>query len=107
MPTVTADTTGVLIFPKNKLRRSFSIQNTDTAINVFVGRQPIGTLSSTVFDIRLTAGQTVTLNATLDGAPQIQDRWNVVAASGNPIVAWFETESFDREAGKFVRGEEA
>ena len=104
MPTITTNTTGLLIFPKNKLRRSFSIQNTDGTINVFVGRQPIGTLSSTVFDIRLTAGQTMTLNATLDGRPQITDTWNVVSASGTPVVAWFETEEFDREAGRFDRG---
>ena len=92
-----ADTASQL-FPENGLRRSFVVQNEDTTINIFIKREaPNGlTVSTTDHDHRLGAGGSIALNYQNDGESAIKDRWTIIAASGTPLVSFFETESIKR-----------
>lgn len=80
------------------LRKSMVIQNTDTAITVFIKRERPGvtTVTSTDFDLQLAPGSSVALNSMLDGKEAIEDRFTVIAASGTPNLAVFETEDKKR-----------
>jgi len=91
-------TTAEVIMQRNLARKSWIIQNEDTAIDVFVLKERAETLtvSTTVHDHRIGPGGILTLNDGTDGKQAIQDRWTVVAASGTPRIAFFETEDIDR-----------
>jgi hypothetical protein len=86
------------IFPRNTLRKSFVIQNEDSAINVFIKRERGGgnTVSSTDHDHRVGPAGLISVNNLTDGTEAIQDRWTVVAESGTPRVSYFETEDIKR-----------
>lgn len=86
------------LLPQNKLRKSVVITNTDASINVFIKfeRQPGTTVSTTEFDIRISPGAVFTLNQQQDGLRQIQERITIIAASGTPSIAVFETEDIER-----------
>lgn len=95
---VTTSTSAGQLIPQNMLRKSLVFQNVDSSITVFIKRERPGvnTVSSTNFDLRLPAGASLGLNSLLDGTEAIQDRWTVIAASGTPQVAVFETEENKR-----------
>ena len=79
---------------RNRLRKSFIIQNQDGAINIFIKREDFGglTVSSTDNDHRISPGGFLGLQSGQDGVEAIQGRYTVIAASGTPRVAVFETE---------------
>lgn len=95
MATKTLSTTAEEIFPRNRLRKSWIIQNEDASIDVFLKleRTATPTVSTTDHDHRLAAGGNIALNEFLDGKEQVQDRWTAIAASGTPRVSFFETEA--------------
>lgn len=95
---VTASTSPGQLIPQNMLRKSLVFQNVDGSIVVYIKRERPGvtSVSSTDFDLRLNPGASLGLNSLLDGTEAIQDRWTVVAASGTPQIAVFETEENKR-----------
>lgn len=98
MPSRTLTTTAEIIFPRNRLRKSFIIQNEDAAIAVFIKREREETpsASSTDHDHRIGAGGNIAINTMTDGKEAIEDRWTIIAASGTPRVSFFETENIER-----------
>lgn len=82
------------LLSENRLRKSFIIQNEDTAINMFVKFEKPGknTVSATDHDHRIGPGGLLSLNNLNDGKEQIQSRITIIAASGTPGVSFFETE---------------
>jgi len=98
MATRTISTTAEVVFPRNRLRKSFAIQNEDAVINIFVKqeRAETATVSTTDHDHRLSPGASIAINSDIDGAEAVQDRWTIVAASGTPRIAFFETEDVVR-----------
>ena len=98
MPSKTLSTTAEGVFLRNRLRKSWIIQNEDATINVFLKREraETPTASSTDHDFLLAPGALLALNNDVDGAESIQDRWTAIAASGTPRVSFFETEDIVR-----------
>ena len=97
MPTRTISTTAEELFPENLHRKSFIIQNEDSAIHCFIKRERDGTTaSSTDHDHRVTAGDAFFLNSLSDGTDDIQARYTIVAASGTPRISIKETEDIRR-----------
>ena len=86
------------LLPRNRLRKSFVIQNEDSAINVFIKREreATPTVSSTDHDHRVGPAGSIALNFGTDGIEAIQDRFTIIAASGTPRVSFFETEEVVR-----------
>lgn len=86
------------LIPRNRLRKSFVVQNEDTALNVFIKRERDGALtaSTTDHDHRVSPGGSLALNNGTDGHEAIQDRWSVIAESGTPRISHFETEDIVR-----------
>lgn len=83
---------------RNRLRRSFVVQNEDAAINCFIKREreATPTVSTTDHDHRIGPGAAIALNYGTDGLEAIQDRWTIIAASGTPRISIFETEEIVR-----------
>lgn len=98
MATKTLSTTAEEVLPRSRLRRSWVIQNEDSAIACFIKRERDGatTVTSTDHDHRLGPGASLALNSDTDGKEAIQDRWTGIAASGTPRVSFFETEDVVR-----------
>jgi len=98
MPVLTTSTTAAVVLPRNRLRRSFVIQNEDAVINVFIKRERSEslTVSSTDHDHRIGPAAALAVNTLTDGKESIEDRWSVVADSGSPIISFFETEDVVR-----------
>ena len=98
MPTGTLSTSAIELLPQNLLRKSFIIQNEDSAINVFMAFEEPGqtTVSTTVHDHRIGPGGNIAVNSDTDGKEQIQQRITIVAASGTPLISFFETEDIKR-----------
>ena len=94
----TLSTSAEELLGRSKLRRSWIVQNEDSSINVFIKkeRQNALTVTSTDHDHRIGPGGNLALNADTDGIQAIQDRWTVIAASGTPLVSFFETEDIER-----------
>ncbi|MFQ5751667.1 MAG: hypothetical protein ACE5HI_06670 [bacterium] len=94
MPIKTLSTSAEELVPENRLRTSLAIQNEDATINMFIKFEKPGntTVSSTDHDHRLAAGDVIGLNKLVDGKEQVQARVTIIAASGTPIVSFFETE---------------
>ncbi len=86
------------ILRENTLRKSFVIQNEDSTINVFIKKERPGnnTVSTTDHDHRIGPGGAVSVNQLTDGQEAIESRWTIVAASGTPLVSYFETEDVRR-----------
>ena len=86
------------LIPENMLRKSLTIQNEDASIDCFIKQEAPGftTVSTTDHDHRLGPGGAAALNTMLDGRSAMQGRWTIVAASGTPRIAIFETEEEDR-----------
>ena len=98
MGIVTTSTTASELIGRNTLRKSLIFKNEDTTNAVYTKteRDVPPTVSSTVHDIKLAAGEAFSLSSIEDGPEAIQDRWTVVAAAGTPIVSFYETEEKDR-----------
>ncbi len=94
MPSRTISDTASELLPQNALRKSFIIQNEDSTINVFVKFEKPGELavSTTNHDHRLAPAGSIAVNTDTDGMRQIVERVTIVAASGTPLVSFFETE---------------
>lgn len=101
MASRTLTTTAEEILPRNKLRKSWIMQNEDATINVFVKLEAPGTtdVSSTVHDHRIAAGGNLSVSLFTDGSDAVQARWTAVAASGTPRISFFETEEISRSFG--------
>lgn len=98
MATRTLSTTAEELIPRNRLRKSFVVQNEDSSIDMFIKKERAATptVSATDHDHRIAAGGALALNYGTDGQEAIQDRWTIVAASGTPRVSFFETEDIVR-----------
>lgn len=74
------------------------MQNEDSSINVFIKKERPNalTVSATDHDHRLGPGGSIALNYETDGQEAIQDRWTIIAASGTPLISFFETEDIKR-----------
>lgn len=98
MPTLTISTTASELFPRNRLRKSWIIQNEDASINAFIKRERTETpeVSSTNHDHRIAPGGSLAANELIDGKELIEDRITIVAASGTPRISWLETENIVR-----------
>ena len=86
------------ILPRNRLRKSWVVQNEDASIDIFIKRERNNalTVSTTDHDHLLASGAALALNYTNDGKEAIQDRWTIISASGTPRVSFFETEDVER-----------
>lgn len=98
MSTKLLSTSAEEVLPRNRLRKSWIIQNEDAAIDIFIKLERRGALAvtSSDHDHLLGAGGSLTLSKLLDGDEQIQDRWTAIAASGTPRISFFETEDVVR-----------
>lgn len=98
MASRTITTTAEELWPRNRLRKSFVIQNEDATIAVAIKREAPGntTVSSTDHDHRIRAGGSIAVNFGTDGKEAIQDRWTIIAESGTPRISFFETEDIVR-----------
>jgi len=97
MSSRTITTAGEEIFMRNRLRKSFVVQNEDASINIFIKQEFSGSIISTTdHDHRIAPGGALALNFQNDGEEAIQNRWTIIAASGTPRVSFFETEGIDR-----------
>jgi hypothetical protein len=98
MPSRTITNAAQQLLPENRLRKSFVVQNEDTAIDCFVMQEdPDGlTVSSTVHDHRIGPGGALAVNSLTDGEEAIKSRWSIIAASGTPRISLFETEDIRR-----------
>ncbi len=98
MAVLTTSTTAAEFLLRNRLRKSFVVQNENATIAVYIKheRAATPTVSSTDHDHRLGAGSSLALNFGTDGTEAIQDRWTVIAASGTPVISFFETEEIVR-----------
>lgn len=93
MSSRTITNSGEELFPQNRRRVSFAVQNEDAAINVFIKKERPGfnTVSTTDHDHRLSPGVALALNNFLDGEEAVQERYTIVAASGTPRISILET----------------
>jgi len=98
MSSRTISTTAEELFPQNRLRKSFAVENEDSAIQIYIKKERPGnlTVSSTDHDHNVRPSATIAINSDTDGAEAIKDRWTVVAASGTPRISFIETEEITR-----------
>lgn len=98
MASRTITNTAAEFLPQNNQRKSFIIQNEDAAINAFIKFEKPGqtTVSSTDHDHRIGPGGSLALNKDTDGAEQVKERVTIIAASGTPLISFFETEDIRR-----------
>ena len=98
MSTLVVGVTAVELLPRNRLRKSFVVQNEDTANTCFLKRERAATptVSSTDHDHRLARETSMAINNDSDGKESIQDRWTIVCDAANTLVSFFETEDIVR-----------
>jgi len=99
MPTLATSDSIQQIVPQNLLRKSIIFQNEDASINVFIKREKpeeTDSVSSTDHDHRLGPGGSLALTLDTDGKQEVLGRWTVIAASGTPLLSFFETEDILR-----------
>jgi len=94
----TLSVTAEELFPRNRLRKSFLIQNEDKKEDIFMKfeRNKAVTVSSTDHDHRIGPGGAIAVNSDTDGKESIEDRVTVVAGAATPRVSFFETEDVVR-----------
>ncbi len=95
---VSTSVTSKLLLNRNRLRKSFLIQNVDGTDVVYIKRErgPVFSISASDYDFRLPPGSSFALNSDVDGMEAIQDAYSVLAAANTPSVATFETEDYIR-----------
>ena len=98
MPSRTISTTAEELFPQNKLRKSFAVENEDIAIQIYIKKERPGTttVSETDHDHNIRPSATIAINSDTDGEEAIQERWTIVATSGTPRISFIETEIIKR-----------
>ncbi len=98
MSIITLSTSAAMVVPPNALRKSLVFQNEDSIINIFLKKEKGDalTVSSTVHDHRLGPGDAIGLAVDLDGNEATTERWTAIAASGTPILSFFENETLRR-----------
>jgi hypothetical protein len=98
MASRTVSTVAEEVLPRNRLRKSWVIQNEDASISVFLKQERTATptVSATDHDHRLASGASIALSEFIDGKEAVQDRWTIVAASGTPRISLFDTEEIVR-----------
>lgn len=86
------------LLPRNASRKSFVIQNEDSADIAYVKleRAENTTVSATDHDFRLGPGASLALNASTDGVQAIQSRITAIASANTPRLSFFETEDIVR-----------
>ena len=98
MATILVGLTAVEALSRNRLRRSFVVQNEHTTATCFLKRERADTptVSSTDHDHRLPRETPMAINSNTDGLETIQDRWTIVCDAASVRVAFFETEDIVR-----------
>lgn len=98
MATRTISNVAEQLLPQNRLRKSFAVENEDSAIQIFIKKERPGasTVSTTDHDHNIRPGATIAVNNLTDGEEAIQDRWTIIAASGTPRISIIETEIISR-----------
>ena len=98
MPSRTITTSAAELFPQNKLRKSFAIENEDDVIQIYIKKERPGstTVSATDHDHNIRPSATIAINSDTDGEESIHERWTIVAASGTPRISFLETEILKR-----------
>ena len=98
MSSRTITTSADELLPQNKLRKSFAVENEDSAIQIYIKKERPGnnTVSTTDHDHNVRPGATIAVNSDTDGAESIHDRWTIIAASGTPRISLIETETVER-----------
>ena len=98
MSSRTITTTASELLPQNRLRKSFAVENEDSAIQIYIMKERPGnnTVSTTVHDHNIRPGATIAVNSDTDGEESVQDRWTIIAASGTPRISVMESESIIR-----------
>lgn len=86
------------VFPRNRLRKSFVIQNEDAAAIVYVKRErdQALTASATDHDHRIGPGGAIAINQLIDGKEAVEDRFTAIASAAGTRIAYFETEDVER-----------
>lgn len=98
MPSFTTSIAAQELISRNRMRKSWVVQNEDAVDAVFLKQERTitPTVSSTLHDHRLGPGSALALNFGTDGVEAIQDRWTVIASANTPRVSFFETEEVVR-----------
>ena len=98
MPSRTITTTAEELFPQNRLRRSFLVENEDSTIQIFIKKERPGntTVSTTDHDHNVRPGATIAVTGDTDGEEAIEERWTIVATSGTPRISFAESEKIRR-----------
>lgn len=98
MATRLVGTSAVELLPRNRLRKSFVVQNEDTTATCFLKQERTATpsVSSTDHDHRLPRETPMSINGDSDGREAIQDRWTIVCDAASVRVSFFETEDVVR-----------
>src|SRR3990167_2329860 len=98
MPSVLVGTTAIEILPRNRLRKSFVVQNEHTTATCFLKRERTATpsVSSTDHDHRLPRETPMSINSDTDGKEAIDDRWTIISDTADTRVSFFETEDVVR-----------
>ena len=104
MPQIATSGTAARLIPQNSQRVSLLMMNLDATDNIFGDadtKVPSSGLTTSNASIRLGPGAAISINRLTDGLAQIQDSYTFIASANTPILAWFETENFNRRTGKF------
>ena len=98
MASRTVSNTASELILKNLLRKSWIVQNEDTAIDCYLRQENLGDLSvsATIHDHRLGPGGLLSFALTDDGPEAVKSRWTIIAASGTPRISFYETEEVVR-----------
>lgn len=98
MPSRIISTTPEELFPQNRLRKSFLVENEDSTIQIYIKKERPGelTVSPTDHDHNVRPAATISVSDQSDGAEAVQERWTIVAASGTPRISYAESESINR-----------
>ena len=98
MPSRTITTTAAELFPQNRLRKSFAVENEDSAIQMYIKKERPGenTVSATDHDHNIRPAATIAINGDTDGEEAVHERWTIIAASGTPRISFVETETITR-----------
>ena len=98
MASRTISDTASELFPQNRLRKSFAVENEDATIQIYIKKEKPGstTVSATDHDHNIRPSATIAINSDTDGEESIHERWTIIAASGTPRISFIETETHRR-----------
>jgi len=98
MATKIIGTSAVEFLPRNRLRKSFVVQNEHDTATCFVKKERAATpsVSPTDHDHRLARETALAVNDTTDGKEAIQDRWTIISDTADTRISFFETEDIVR-----------